>query len=111
MPGEGHQEEGWIGLSSGPGSKGERLYDWIRLGLSRPLQGGFERWLLIRRDIEDPEELTTYMAFAPEDTTLEELAKVAGSRCKIEEAFQGAKTETGLDEYEVRSSGQVGTVT
>lgn len=96
-------DEGWRRLSAGSGSKGQRLYDWIRLGLSRPLQEGFSRWLLIRRDIEDPEELTAYIVFAPEGTTLQQLAKIAGMRWNIEAAFEAAKSETGLDEYEVRS--------
>jgi hypothetical protein len=34
---------------------------------------------------------------------LEELAKVAGSRWQIEVAFEGAKGEVGLDDYEVRN--------
>lgn len=96
-------DEGWQRLSAGSGSKGQRLYDWIRQGLSRPPREGFRRWLLIRRDIEDPEELTAYIVFAPEGTTLQQLAKVAGSRWNIEAAFEAAKSETGLDEYEVRS--------
>jgi SRSO17 transposase len=101
LPSEG--DEGWKRLSAGEGSKGERLYDWIGLSLNRPLQEGFARWLLIRRSIDDPEELTAYAVFAPEESTLEELARVAGSRWKIEEAFEEAKGEVGLDHYEVRS--------
>jgi SRSO17 transposase len=96
-------EEGWERLSVGKGSKGERLYDWIRLPLNRPLQEGFARWLLVRRQIDDPNELSAYVVFAPEQITLQELARVAGSRWKIEEAFQEAKGEVGLDHYEVRS--------
>jgi SRSO17 transposase len=97
-------EESWERLSAGEGSKGPRLYDWIRLPLNPPMQEGFSRWLLVRRQIDDPDGLTAYVAFAPEkSTTLEELAKVAGSRWKIEEAFEEAKGEVGLDHYEVRS--------
>jgi SRSO17 transposase len=96
-------DEGWKRLSAGEGSKGERLYDWIGLPLNRPLQEGFARWLLVRRSIDDPDELTAYAVFAPEGSTLEELARVAGSRWKIEEAFEEAKGEVGLDHYEVRS--------
>jgi SRSO17 transposase len=101
LPSEG--DEGWKRLSAGEGSKGERLYDWIRLPLNRPLQEGFARWLLVRRSIDDPDELRAYAVFAPEESTLEELARVAGSRWKIEEAFEEAKGEVGLDHYEVRS--------
>ena len=96
-------DEGWKRLSAGEGSKGERLYDWIGLPLNRPLQEGFARWLLVRRSIDDPDELTAYAVFAPKESTLEELARVAGSRWKIEEAFEEAKGEVGLDHYEVRS--------
>ena len=101
LPSEG--SEGWKRLSVGKGSKGERLYDWIRLELNQPLQEGFARWLLVRRSIDNPEELAAYVVFAPEQSTMEELAKIAGSRWKIEEAFEEAKGEVGLDHYEVRS--------
>ena len=101
LPSEG--DEGWKRLSAGEGSKGERLYEWIRLPLNRPLQEGFARWLLVRRSIDDADELTAYAVFAPEGGALEELARVAGSRWKIEEAFEEAKGEVGLDHYEVRS--------
>jgi SRSO17 transposase len=101
--GELVSEEGFKRLSVGEGSKGPRLYDWLRLPLNPPIQEGFERWLLVRRSIEDPDELTAYTVFAPEATTLEELAKVAGSRWRVEIGFEEAKGEVGLSHYEVRS--------
>jgi SRSO17 transposase len=58
---------------------------------------------LVRRSIEDPDELTAYTVFAPEGTTLEELAKVAGMRWRVEIGFEEAKGEVGLSHYEVRS--------
>ena len=94
---------GWQRLSAGDGSKGPRLYDWLRLPLNPPLQEGFERWLLVRRSIEDPDQLTAYTVFATEGTTLEELAKVAGMRWRVEIGFEEAKGEVGLSHYEVRS--------
>jgi SRSO17 transposase len=96
-------EEGWRRISAGKGSKGPRLYDWLRLALNPPLQEGLERWLLVRRSIEDPDELTTYTVFSAEGTTLEELAKVAGMRWRVEIGFEEAKGEVGLSHYEVRS--------
>jgi SRSO17 transposase len=101
--GELVSEEGWKRLSAGEGSKGPRLYDWTRLPLNAPMQEGFERYLLVRRSIEDPDELSAYTVFAPEGTTLEELAKVAGSRWRVEIGFEEAKGEVGLSHYEVRS--------
>ena len=94
---------GWQRLSAGDGSKGPRLYDWLRLPLNPPLQEGFERWLVVRRSIEEPDELSAYTVFAPEGTTLEELAQVAGSRWRVERGFEEAKGEVGLSHYEVRS--------
>ena len=102
-PGELLPEEGFRRISVGDGSKGPRLYDWLRLALNPPMQEGFQRWLVVRRSIEDPEELTAYTVFAPEGTTLEELARVAGSRWRVEIGFEEAKGEVGLSHHEVRS--------
>ena len=96
-------EEGFKRISVGDGSKGPRLYDWLRLPLNPPMQEGFQRWLVVRRSIEDPEELSAYTVFAPEGITLEALAKAAGSRWRVEIGFEEAKGEVGLAHYEVRS--------
>ena len=103
LPEDGAGEAGFERLSAGNGSKGPRLYDWGRLPLNPPMQEGFERWLLVRRSIEDPQELSAYTVFAPQGATLEELAKVAGSRWRVEIGFEEAKGEVGLAHYEVRS--------
>ena len=95
--------EGWERLSAGAGSKGPRLYDWRRLELSAPAQQGWTRFLLVRRSISDPSELTGYIVFARAHTTLSELVRVAGTRWTVEESIQTAKGEVGLDHYEVRS--------
>jgi SRSO17 transposase len=100
---EEEEEEGWKRLSAGEGSKGPRLYDWIRLALNPPLQEDFQRWLLVRRSIEDPQEISAYTVFCAQNTTLEALAKVAGSRWRVEIGFEEAKGEVGLAHYEVRS--------
>jgi SRSO17 transposase len=101
--GEIAEEEGWKRLSAGEGSKGPRLYDWLRLPLNPPLQEDFQRWILVRRSIEDPEDLNAYTVFCAQNTTLEALAKVAGSRWRVEIGFEEAKGEVGLAHYEVRS--------
>jgi len=102
-PYEGAAQEGWRRLSAGEGSKGPRLYDWLRLPLNPPLQEGFQRWLLVRRSIEDQEDLTAYTVFAPEGAPLEALARAAGGRWRVEIGFEEAKGEVGLAHYEVRS--------
>jgi len=95
--------EGWEVLSAGAGSKGARLYEWRRLEVSAPAQAGWKRFLLLRRSISDPSEMTGYIVFARADTTLSELVRVAGTRWTVEESIQTAKGEVGLDHYEVRS--------
>ena len=42
------------------------------------------------------------MCYAPSGTTLAELARVARTRWAIEECFEEAKGQVGLDQYEVR---------
>lgn len=94
-------EAGWQRIAVGAGSKGPRLSDWARGQLPYVTEAGWAQWLLIRRSVSDPDELTFYRAFGRDDATLEDLAQVAGTRWVIEEGFQRAK-EVGLDQYEVR---------
>jgi SRSO17 transposase len=96
--------EAWKRLSAGDGTKGPRLYDWAMatLPIIREPGEGFGRWLLIRRSITDPGELAYYLCFGPAGTTIGQLVRIAGARWAIEECFQSAKNETGLDHYQVR---------
>jgi SRSO17 transposase len=93
----------WRRLSAGAGSKGERLYDWARLRLTRLQQPPWDHWLLVRRSRKDPKDLAYYVVFGPDRTTLATLAQVAGRRWAIEECFEVAKQEVGLADYEIRS--------
>ena len=96
-------EAGWTRLSAGDGAKGPRWYDWRWLPLATPLLPGWCRWLLVRRSLSAPTDLTAYVVFAPQTTPLEEVVRVAGSRWTIESGVEEAKGEVGLDHYEVRS--------
>ena len=91
----------WERRSCGDGAKGPRLYDWALLGLA-PRPTGGQAWLLARRSIADPTEIAYYLAHAPTAVTLAELVRVAGARWAVEECFQAAKNEVGLDHYQVR---------
>jgi SRSO17 transposase len=93
----------WRRLPAGQGSKGPRLYDWARVRLLRLQAPPWDHWLLIRRSISDPKDMAFYVAFGPHMTELKELAAVAGLRWTIEECFQSAKGECGLDHCEARS--------
>ena len=95
-------EANWVRCSAGNGAKGPRVYDWAAVEI-RPLrEPGKGHWLLARRSIAKLGELAYYVCFGPAETALEELARVAGTRWAIEECFEEAKGEVGLDQYEVR---------
>ena len=95
--------EGWTRLSAGDGAKGPRWYDWRWVSLADPVDPTWRRWVLVRRSLSEPTDLTAYVVFAPPPTTLEEVVRVAGSRWTVESSFEAAKGEVGLDQYEVRS--------
>jgi SRSO17 transposase len=93
-------EENWSRLSAGAGAKGPRIYDWTRVPI-RPLSEPGRYWLLLRRSLTDG-ELAHYLCFCPPESSLADLVAVAGRRWAIEESFQTAKGEVGLDHYQVR---------
>jgi SRSO17 transposase len=93
--------EQWVACSTGHGAKGRHLYDWARVELAAPAAPRMARWLLGRRSRRDG-ELAFYACSGPASTSLVGLVRVAGVRWAVEEGFQQAKTEVGLDHYEVR---------
>ncbi len=92
----------WERLSVGAGSKGPRVYDWAEIRFPVAAPQGWRHGMLARRSLSDPTEIAYYRVFAPAETTLAALARVAGTRWTIEMGFERAKGEVGLDEYEVR---------
>ncbi len=95
--------EAWQRLSCGAGAKGERVDDWALVSLPRFLQPpDLLHALLFRRSLSEPTQIDYYVVFAPADVTLQTLVTVAGQRWTIEECIELAKSEVGLDHYEVR---------
>jgi len=100
----------WHRLSAGAGAKGERLFDWAYLELadleaaeySQSLSGLWTRGLLIRRTIADG-TLAFFTTWCPAGTPVEALVSVEGRRWAIEDSFETAKNELGLDHNETRS--------
>jgi SRSO17 transposase len=94
----------WQRRSAGAGSKGPRFYDWAWLDDvctdADPDDGG-RHSLLIRRNITTG-ELAFYRCWTPRPATLTHLVRVAGIRWSIEESFQAAKSQVGLDQHQVR---------
>ncbi|RWM43068.1 MAG: IS701 family transposase [Mesorhizobium sp.] len=95
--------EDWVCHAAGEGAKGPRLYDWARIRRPWTSKGGFEHWLLVRRKRSTSGEKAYYLVFAPPGSSLAELAAVAGLRWAVEECFERAKDDLGLDHCEARS--------
>ena len=103
-------EDAWRRLSSGEGTKGPRLHDWVYLDLAdldaddfdATFPGIWTRGLLIRRNIADG-DLAFFSTWCPIGTSIETLVRVEGHRWAIEDSFETAKNELGLDHNETRS--------
>ena len=100
----------WRRLSAGDGTKGARLHDWAYLELAdldvgeynSTLTGKWTRGLLIRRNIADG-DLAFFSTWCPKNTPMKKLVLVEGHRWAIEDSFETAKNELGLDHNETRS--------
>ena len=93
----------WTRHGAGAGAQGPRWYDGCWLPVAAPMLPAWRRWLLVRRRVSDPTELTAFVVFAPPATTLVEVVQTAGTRWTIESSCEAAKGEVGLDHYEVRN--------
>ena len=100
----------WKRLSAGAGTKGPRLHDWAYLELANlqanevndEHRGLWTRGLLMRRHITDG-ELAFFSTWCPAGTPISRLVAVEGHRWSIEDSFETAKNELGLDHNETRS--------
>ncbi|MFC9431026.1 IS701 family transposase [Streptomyces sp. NPDC056987] len=95
-------DDAWKPLSCGDGAHGPRVYDWAAAAIRPWRRPGWDHWLLARRSPTDSTDIAYYICFCPAGTSLGELARIAGARWMVEECFQTAKNETGLDHYQVR---------
>ena len=97
-------EAAWREITVAEGSQGPRSYMFSAQRVrptSRRKPGGIQ-WAVYRRNL-DGSEPRYYLSNATEDTPLETLAYVGGSRWRIETEFETEKSDVGLDEYETRS--------
>jgi SRSO17 transposase len=100
----------WRRLSSGEGTKGPRLHDWAYLELADldageyndNLTGKWTRGMLARRHIANG-DLAFFSTWCPKGTPIDKLVSVEGHRWAIEDSFETAKNEFGLDHNETRS--------
>lgn len=93
----------WKIISAGNGTKGQRIYKWCRKKINSDAPAGWHRWIVFRKNVKDENEIAFYIVFARDDSAIDSIAKAIGSRWTIEECFEMAKGEVGLDQYEIRS--------
>lgn len=102
--------QAWTRHSAGEGTKGARWYDWVYRELADLGAGEFAdgqtglwtRGLLIRKSTADG-SLAFFSTWCPAGTPIEKLIEVEGRRWAIEDSFETAKNELGLDHNETRS--------
>ena len=90
------REHDWQRRACGIGAKGFRVYDWAFTGTGEP-----DISYMIRRN-SGTGELAYYRCHNPRHEPAGELVRVAGTRWPVEECFEAAKGEAGLDQYQVR---------
>lgn len=90
------REHDWQRRACGIGAKGFRVYEWALVNSRDP-----DIQYMIRRSAETG-ELAYYRCHNPRHEPFGEMVRVAGSRWPVEECFQAAKSEAGLDHYQVR---------
>jgi SRSO17 transposase len=95
----GLARDAWHRRSAGPGSKGEREYQWAWVHDHTAGPGHYS--LLVRRSTGG--ELAFDYCWSPQPVPLSTLVRVAASRWQVEESFQLGKDQIGLDHYQCRN--------
>lgn len=96
--------EVWGPISCGDGTMGPRLDHWTVLELPTVAVFGYpgdvpvrRRWVLVGRSLSESEEIAYFLAYVPRESAVATLVRFAGMRWQIEECFQAAENECGLD--------------
>jgi SRSO17 transposase len=94
----------WRRVTVAEGSQGPLIYEYAEVAVwfsEQRLPSGPER-LLVRRSLGQEPEVKYHRTNAPADVPLATVAAIRSKRWSIEQDFQNAKGECGLDEYETR---------
>jgi SRSO17 transposase len=86
--------------SCGTGTKGPRISDWAMIATASP-----RHFLLIRRLLSRPDQLTFYLCYAPPGifATMTCFITIAGRRWPAEETFKTGKDVLGWDQCQART--------
>jgi SRSO17 transposase len=94
----------WYRRQVSEGTKGPIVYEFARRQVILSADGLPQKpvWLLIRRSTGDDPQYSYFISNASSSTRLKTLVWLSGLRWAIEQCFEEAKTELGMDHYEVR---------
>ncbi len=94
----------WYRRKVSEGTKGPIEYEFTKRRVVIAKEGLPEKtvWLLIRRTIGAAPRYSFYVSNASSSIRLKTLVWLSGLRWAIEQCFEEAKTELGMDQYEVR---------
>lgn len=97
--------DAWQTLQLREGAKGPLVFDFaaVRVWAMRHKKPGPPIWLLIRRSLAAKPEIQYYVSNADENTPLESMALVSGTRWRVEEFFEDGKGDFGMSHYEARA--------
>jgi len=86
-------------------SKGPKVWEAkaVKFYLKRDGLPTYGHWLIVARNVENPDEIKYFVSNAPHGVPLEVLLHVAFSRWHVERCFQDEKNEVGLSHFEMRN--------
>jgi SRSO17 transposase len=94
----------WYRRKVSEGTKGPVTYEFMkkRVVLSKDGMPDKRVWLLVRRTIGKDPTYSFFISNAGRSTRLKTLVWLSGIRWAIEQCFEEAKSDLGMDHYEVR---------
>jgi SRSO17 transposase len=94
----------WKRIVVAEGSQGPRIYEYAFVWVWFSEEGlpSMPERLLVRRSLGQQAEVKYHRSNAPAEILLAKLAGIRGEHWSVEQSFQAAKGECGLDEYETR---------
>ena len=94
----------WYRRTVSEGTKGPVTYEFMkrRIVLARDGQPDRQLWLVVRRSLGKDASYSYFVSNAGRSTRLKAFVWLAGIRWAIEQCFEEAKSELGMDHYEVR---------
>jgi len=94
----------WYRRTVSEGTKGPITYEFMkrRVVLSKAGQPDRTVWLIVRRTPGEESNFTYFISNAGRSTRLKTFVWLSGVRWAIEQCFEEAKSDLGMDHYEVR---------